>query len=82
MMPGMTGMELHQWLTINHPVLAKRVVFVTGGAGTLEASEYVVRVGSLRLEKPYESANLKRLVGERVAVVKNYSSPPLLPPAG
>lgn len=82
MMPGMTGMELHQWLTTHHPVLAERVVFVTGGAGTLQASEYTLRVGNLRLEKPYDSAQLKQLVAQRVAVAKDYSSRLELPPAG
>ncbi len=73
MMPGMTGMELHQWLRINHPVLAERVVFVTGGAGTLQASDYTLRVGNLRLEKPYDTANLKRLIAQRVALAKRPS---------
>jgi two-component system, cell cycle sensor histidine kinase and response regulator CckA len=74
MMPGMTGMELHEWLVTNHRVLAERVVFVTGGAGTLQAAEYIARVGNLRLEKPYDSARLKRLVAERVVLAKHYSS--------
>jgi two-component system, cell cycle sensor histidine kinase and response regulator CckA len=67
MMPDMTGMELHEWLLANHPVLAKRVVFLSGGAFTGKASAYVTSSGNLRLEKPYESAKLKRLVAELVA---------------
>jgi CheY-like chemotaxis protein len=67
MMPEMTGMELHEWLLAEHPVLADRVVFLSGGAFTGKASAYVTSSGNLRLAKPYDSAKLKRLVAELVA---------------
>jgi len=69
MMPEMTGMDLHKWLAAHHPALAGQVVFMTGGAFTPMASDYVMHVGNPRLEKPYESAVLKQLVADMIAVV-------------
>jgi CheY-like chemotaxis protein len=66
MMPGLTGMELHAWLAAQSPALAKRVVFLTGGAFTPSASEYLGRAGNLRLEKPFDTARFQTLVVELV----------------
>ena len=63
----MTGMALHEWIAARHPALAGQTVFGTGGAFTRQASEYLARVGNLRLEKPYERKELKRLMSELVA---------------
>jgi PAS domain S-box-containing protein len=66
MMPRMSGMELHAWLAERDPALAGQVVFITGGAFLPGAAEYLARVGNLRVEKPFDSADLKRLAGELV----------------
>jgi CheY-like chemotaxis protein len=66
MMPNMSGMELHEWVANRNPALAKRVLFLTGGAYTPWASEYVANVGNLRIEKPVDSALLKRIVMQQV----------------
>jgi len=66
MMSGMSGMALHAWLTERDPWLARQVVFVTGGAFTPRASEYLASVGNLRLEKPVDASELKRLVSDLV----------------
>jgi len=70
MMQDMTGMELHGWLATHRPALADRVVFVTGGAFTPKASEYVERVGNPRVEKPFEPAKLKQLLLEMIALAR------------
>jgi len=62
MMPGMTGMDLHAALLRLAPDQAERMVFITGGAFTTTASEFLERVPNLRLEKPYDSANLRAIV--------------------
>jgi len=67
MMPEMTGMELHTWLVAEHPALAKRVVFLTGGAFTANSSKYLAEIKNVTLEKPCESATLMRTVSELVA---------------
>jgi DNA-binding NtrC family response regulator len=71
MMLGTSGMDLHQWLLKRNPALARQMVFITGGAFTPKASEYLRRVGNLKLEKPFDIANLKRLVSELVLAAKS-----------
>jgi len=83
MMPGMSGMDVHAWAATHHPTLAERIVFVTGGAFTPTASEYVTRVGNLRLDKPYEAAKLRRLISDRIVSGRSgcVPGPPIAPMA-
>jgi FixJ family two-component response regulator len=67
----MSGMDLHQWLLKRNRALARQMVFITGGAFTPRASEYLRRAGNLKLEKPFDIANLKRLVSELVLAAKS-----------
>lgn len=66
MMPCMSGMDLHEWLTQAHPELARRVVFITGGTFTPKAKAYLQRVDNVRVEKPFDAANLISVVRELV----------------
>jgi two-component system, cell cycle sensor histidine kinase and response regulator CckA len=66
MMPQMSGMELHAWLATHDPLLAKQMVFMSGGAFTPKAMSYLARVDNLRLEKPFDMLTLMRLVAARV----------------
>jgi PAS domain S-box-containing protein len=62
MMPGMSGMDLHAWLSGVDPALAARMVFITGGAFTTSAREFLDRADIHRLEKPFDGATLRGLV--------------------
>jgi CheY-like chemotaxis protein len=62
MMPGMTGMDLHAELTVLAPDQANRMVLLTGGAFTDRASEFLDKVPNPRVEKPFDSAQLRDLV--------------------
>ena len=62
MMPGMTGMDLQEELERDFPELATRTVFMTGGAFTTRAQEFVERFGGRLLEKPFRVADVKRAV--------------------
>lgn len=64
MMPGMSGMGLHAELSRRAPVLAGRLVFMTGGAYTAEAQDFLARVPNRRLEKPFRPEALERLLGD------------------
>ncbi len=70
MMPDMSGMELHAWLADHDPALARRVVFVSGGAFTPSAGEYLQSVDNLKLDKPFDVAKLLSLVAERVKLAR------------
>ncbi len=62
MMPEMTGMELYRKLLAEAPAQAARMVFLTGGAFTREASEFLAEVPNGRLEKPFTPAQLRAAV--------------------
>ena len=57
-------MDLHQWLLETNPLLARRLVFITGGVFTPRANNYLDSVPNMRLQKPLERAKLLELVGE------------------
>ena len=67
MMPDMTGMELHDRLCQEGIASSDRVVFITGGAFTPQAREFLARVPNPRVEKPFEPAALRALVDGLVA---------------
>ena len=62
MMPEMTGMELFTELGKMAPDQQERVVFVTGGAFTPRAREFLERVPNARVEKPIDFQNLRLLL--------------------
>jgi PAS domain S-box-containing protein len=66
MMPGMTGMGLHEALARSRPELAERMVFLTGGAFTEAARAFLDRVPNLRMEKPIGLSDLRGLVRSRL----------------
>jgi two-component system, cell cycle sensor histidine kinase and response regulator CckA len=66
MMPEMTGMDLHAWLAARDPALAARIVFITGGAFTPRASEYLAHAGNIKVDKPFDPANLRKLVSKLI----------------
>jgi CheY-like chemotaxis protein len=62
MMPDMTGMDLYAEVARRHPGLEHRFVFMTGGAFTPRATEFLASVKNRRLEKPFETAVLRAIV--------------------
>ena len=71
MMPGVSGMDLHAWLSELNPQLAGQVIFVTGGAFTPRAREYLGRIDNIRLEKPFDVADFKKIVRDRVRIARS-----------
>jgi PAS domain S-box-containing protein len=76
MMPEMTGMELHARLREVAPALAERTVFLTGGAFTPAAREFLASVPNPRIEKPFEPDALRALVDR---VLADRAAAPLRP---
>jgi signal transduction histidine kinase len=62
MMPEMSGMDLHRELTRVAPAQAERIIFLTGGAFSPAAREFLDTVANPRLEKPVDTANLITLI--------------------
>jgi PAS domain S-box-containing protein len=65
MMPEISGIELYHVLRARFPGLVQRVVFITGGAFTPEASAFLRVAGNPVLEKPFDLRRLRALVGGR-----------------
>ncbi|MGH7437231.1 MAG: response regulator, partial [Polyangiaceae bacterium] len=67
MMPGLTGIDLHERVARDRPELASKFVFMSGGTYTARARDHLERVSNPRLDKPFRVAQLIEVV-ERVAV--------------
>jgi PAS domain S-box-containing protein len=62
MMPDMTGMDLHRELLKIAPEQASRMIFLTGGAFTPKARQFLSETPKEHLEKPFDPANLRAIV--------------------
>jgi PAS domain S-box-containing protein len=67
MMPQTTGVDLYRALQDIDPAQAARVVFMTGGAFTPTAREFLDTSKNRRIEKPFQVEGLRALVDELVA---------------
>ena len=66
MMPEMTGMEFFEALREGNGELARRVVFVTGGAFTMRTQEFLDTVGNASMTKPFDVNAVRRMVADYV----------------
>jgi PAS domain S-box-containing protein len=64
MMPGMSGVDLYEEMRLQTPGLERKIVFMTGGAFTTRASEFLASVDNRRIEKPFSLGLLERIVQE------------------
>ena len=61
-MPGMSGTEVYRLIKASNKSLAKRVVFITGGALTLETQALISATGNPVLLKPFDMEELHQQV--------------------
>ncbi len=64
MMPEVSGMEMHWRLQSAFPDQARRVVFLTGGAFTPAARDFLASVPNPCLEKPFDPKALLAVIAE------------------
>jgi signal transduction histidine kinase len=62
MMPDVSGMETYERIQHQAPEQAQRIIFLTGGAFTPRAREFLDRVPNPRLEKPVGATELLALI--------------------
>lgn len=67
-MPDVTGMDIYDEIRAEQPELASRFVFMTGGAFTPRAREFVDRAPSKLLYKPFGEPEVLRAVLKRSAL--------------
>ena len=73
LMPEMTGIEFHAALTLRAPEHIERIVFMTGGAFTAAAREFLDVVQRPRLDKPFDAAALLAMVESRLRLSPSVS---------
>lgn len=66
MMPHVTGMDLFRQVVQERPDVARRFVFITGGATSEQISSFLNAVSNDRIDKPFSNSHLKRLTRRRV----------------
>jgi hypothetical protein len=62
----MSGIEFHEALMVSMPELAAQIIFLTGGAFSVAAREFLDRVPNPRLVKPFDWQTLRALIGRRL----------------
>jgi len=67
MMPAMSGMELYEELERSAPEVARRLIFVTGGAVTERARLFLDLPGIRWLSKPVDATELRRSIADLAA---------------
>ncbi|HVQ17209.1 MAG TPA: response regulator, partial [Vicinamibacterales bacterium] len=66
-MPKVDGMALYRAIAAASPVLARRVIFVTGAASGAEAERFLEESGCRWLAKPFRLGDLLRSVRDALA---------------
>ena len=67
MMPGRNGIEVHRAIASSAPDQARRMVFLTGGACTAIAREFLADPTRLVVQKPFDTDSLRARIGEALA---------------
>jgi len=68
-MPEMTGMDVYRAALQRATPMNDRIVFMTGGAFTQRARDFLQSVPNLRIEKPFDLTHLERTIYEAADIV-------------
>jgi CheY-like chemotaxis protein/two-component sensor histidine kinase len=71
MMPMMTGIEFYETLLEVNPDLARRIVFLSGGAITAKVEDFLRSVPNLRIDKPFEVASMLETIQQLLAETRH-----------
>jgi CheY-like chemotaxis protein len=71
MMPEMTGPDLYAALTEAAPEQARRIIFITGGAFSPTAQQFLERVPNPCFEKPCDIQKLRTAIRQQIANVQS-----------
>ncbi len=67
LMPSMSGMELYRELAARRPGMEDRIVFMTGGAFTQRAADFLSQLNNPQLEKPFDLERVLEVVHRALA---------------
>jgi CheY-like chemotaxis protein/anti-sigma regulatory factor (Ser/Thr protein kinase) len=68
LMPKMSGMDLYEELRSRRPGLEERIVFMTGGAFTERAAQFLAVVPNPKMSKPFDLREIERVLVRARAV--------------
>jgi len=68
-MPEMTGMDVYRAALQRSTPMHERIVFMTGGAFTQRARDFLESVPNRRIEKPFELGHLERTIYEAADLI-------------
>jgi DNA-binding response OmpR family regulator len=63
-LPRFSGDDLYRWLSSSRPDAARRLVFSSGDVESPEAQQFLLTLGRPVLPKPFELAEIDRIVEE------------------
>ncbi|MFP2911938.1 ATP-binding protein, partial [Pyxidicoccus sp. 3LFB2] len=66
MMPDLTGRDVYEAVRRGHSGLEGRFIFVSGGAFTTGAREFLASIPNILLEKPFDEGRVRHVVDELV----------------
>lgn len=64
MMPELTGRDVFEHIEKRHPDYVKKTVFMTGGAFTERAAEFVEQVKNRKIDKPFDIGLIRAILRE------------------
>ena len=59
-------MDFHEELLRRVPEQADAIIFLTGGAFTERARDFLDRIPNLRIDKPFDGAKLREVIAGRL----------------
>jgi PAS domain S-box-containing protein len=68
-MPGPDGRQIYALINERYPILRRRVIFSTGDTASIGTQRFLQARGLPCLVKPFDLAEVRRLVAERIAEV-------------
>jgi DNA-binding NtrC family response regulator len=66
LMPKLSGMDLYAELKERRPGLERRLVFMTGGAFTQRASQFLSTVKNRTIAKPFDLREIERVLSDHL----------------
>jgi len=65
-MPGVGGADVHKWASEHQPELLPRIIFMTGGAFTVDVRDFLGTVPCTVLHKPFDTKTLRWMVAQQL----------------
>jgi signal transduction histidine kinase len=70
MMPDVSGIDVHEFLAREYPAVAGRMVFMTGGAFTSKARQFLSTVPNERIDKPFSLSHVNKIVDRHLTAAR------------